>query len=109
MTAAAAFAFTACSKDQTVVNRLEGDWKPTSFKFYVNGTINTSVGLDPDETIVVTFDDCKLKKDEWCTATSKITTNGQTVTRVGKYKITDDGEKFIQDEDGNKYLDKIKT
>ncbi len=101
LTAAAAFAFTACNKDQRVVNRLEGDWKVTSVKFYVNNVIDNSFTLDPNETILLTFDDCKLKSDDWCNVVTKSTSNGQTQTENGIYQVTDDGEKIILDDDGS--------
>jgi len=101
LTAAATLAFTACSKDQRVVNRLEGDWKVSSFKLYVNGTLDNTFTLDPNTTIMMTFDDCKLKSDEWCTVTTKTTAAGQTETEVNKYKITGDGETFVLDNDNN--------
>ena len=97
LTAAATFAFTACSKNQKVANRLEGDWKVTGLKFYVNGTLDNAITLDSNATILITFDDCKLKSEEWCRGTSKIINGSQTINESFKYKITDDGESFVQD------------
>lgn len=102
LTAAAAFTFTACNKDQKVVNRLEGDWNLTTLKEYENGVLTSpNNGLIPGETIIFGFEKCKLKSDDFCDFTIKSTENGNTETESYKYKISDDGETFVWDVDYN--------
>ena len=54
----------SCDKDQKVVKQLDGTWKATSY-------VVTSDGVSEDYTtsglvFTMEFNDCKLKKDEFC-------------------------------------------
>jgi len=100
LTAAAAFALTACSKEQQVVNRLEGEWELKTVKEYENGVL-TSNGLVSGETIIFDFEKCKLKSDDFCDFTIKYIESGNTQTDSYKYKISDDGKTFVWDNDYN--------
>ncbi len=101
LTAAAAFAFTACSKEQRVVNRLEGEWKVKTIKEYENGILSSSGdGLDGG-TLTFDFEKCKLKSDDYCDLIITSVYNNDTETELYKYKISDDGETLVVDSDYN--------
>lgn len=100
--ATASLTFAACSKEQRVVNRLEGEWQVTTVREYENGVLtSTGNGLISGETIVFDFEKCKLKSDDFCDFTIKYTESGNTQTDSYKYKISDDGETFVWDNDYN--------
>ena len=79
----------ACNKDQAAVKDLSGNW-----------LIKTIDGTDIpfDSALTVTFDKCKLKKDEWCTATVAYKPGDSTSTT--EYKVIDDGTTLVQREPG---------
>ncbi len=83
-----AFAFSflliACSKDQKVVNSLEGNWKVS--KSMVNG-VALADSLFSGTTY--SFEKCKVKKED-CSGT--LSEDGKSVPFT--YKISEKGEKF---------------
>lgn len=93
MIAVVALIATACSKDQRVVNKLEGTWKATKWTF----TDNDGASIDLIGTGVVTeatmnFSDCKLKTDEWCDLTTTLSIIlTPTETDNFLYRVTGDG------------------
>lgn len=101
-TAAAVLMFSSCNKDQTAVNRMEGDWKIKSQKTYLNNVevVDTTTG-GSDEEVTLSFESCKLKDDEFCGATMTITVSGQTISNAFKYNVSEDAEKMTWDMDNN--------
>lgn len=102
-TAAAAFMFTACNKDQSAVNKMEGEWKIKSEKTYLNNVeVVDTTTPDPDEPVTtLNFEKCKLADDEFCSAQFKIVGTGVNITTDFKYQILEDGEKMIWDMDND--------
>ncbi len=83
--AAVALTITFCSKNQRVVNQLDGTWKVTS-------EVENGVA-QPDSTykdVVYKFEKCKVKKGD-CNGT--LTEKGKSITFT--YKITEKGKKII--------------
>ncbi|MFD1552068.1 hypothetical protein DNU06_00780 [Putridiphycobacter roseus] len=82
----------ACNKDQNAVKKLDGKW--------LVKTIDGSVVGD-DEAFTIRFDNCKLKKDEYCTA-YQAAVNDTTAFDL-TYKVQSEGTVLIlrvEDEDG---------
>src|SRR5690606_16371118 len=52
--------FVSCSKEQRVVNKLEGTWKASSAKAEYGG-LSIDIPIDDTINIQYTFYDCKLK------------------------------------------------
>jgi hypothetical protein len=102
-TAAAAFMFTACNKDQSAVNKMEGEWTIKTQKEYLNGVeqVDTTTP-DPNEPVTtLVFEKCKLADDEFCTAQFKIVGTGVNITTAFKYNVSEDGEKMTWDMDND--------
>lgn len=79
----------SCSKDQKVVNQLEGDWKVTSVKY--NGVEDTQTDYS---MTTYTFEKCKVKNGP---CSGKLVTSDETkgsITFNFKYEIFEDGEKI---------------
>lgn len=100
-TAAAAFMFTSCNKDQAAVNKMEGEWKVKTSKTYLNGTeVQPAEGEEtPDMTL--TFEKCKLADAEWCDASMAVSFDGASITTDFKYNVSNDGESMSWDMDNN--------
>lgn len=77
------FIVAGCSKDQRAVKRLDGTWQLTE----ENGN-----AVDANEVSKITFSNCKLKKDEYCTISFSYSVFGQTFSANGEYLVTDKGE-----------------
>jgi hypothetical protein len=75
--------FAGCNKDQRAVRILDGSWQLTK----ENGA---PVEFGYSEQI--TFSNCKLKKDEYCTIKFDIADSGESFSFVGDYKVMDKGE-----------------
>ena len=75
----------SCNKDQAAVKKLDGTWNVTSMKSDGTELISS------DFKVSMTFNACKLKKDEWCTGSSTVTFAGQTSTASSVYRVTGDG------------------
>ena len=80
----AIFLITACSKDQKMVQQLEGEWKVTDLK--KNGI---SVDKDKYEGQVYSFEKCKVSKGP---CNGSISQHGFSLAFT--YKITNDGGKI---------------
>lgn len=84
----------ACNKDQKAIKKMDGNWNATKYKI---------TDSDPDFTFSIDFasgegvsysasyDECKLKDDEWCTYTETQTILGDPDTFSGFYRVTKDG------------------
>lgn len=79
----------SCSKEQQAVNKVEGTWKAVKMTATLSGQ-SQEVPLSTD--LKLTFDKCKLKKDEWCKGRS---TSGTDVSEF-EYKFTNDGDDLVR-------------
>ncbi len=86
---------TACNKNQQAVKKLDGTWEATKMEvtFDVFGTQLTIDLIDQGGSATMTFDGCKLKKDEWCTISSTFYEPLTDTTTVSNdlYRVTGDG------------------
>jgi len=95
MIAAVAIMAVACNKDQSAVRKLNGTWNATSIVQTIGGVSVEVLGSEDFGGITsssFTFEDCKLKDDEFCSSTSTIVTPDGTFTTSMLYRTTDDGE-----------------
>ncbi|MCH2225337.1 MAG: hypothetical protein MK066_11270 [Crocinitomicaceae bacterium] len=76
--------FSSCNRNQNHVNRLDGKWNVTSTELVGYGK------MDPD--IIYEFEECKLKKDDFC----EVTVHNFDLDQVesGLFSITDSGQKM---------------
>ncbi|WP_027419043.1 hypothetical protein [Crocinitomix catalasitica] len=72
----------ACNKDQKAVKTLDGSWELVK----VDGE-----AIEAEDEVTYTFDNCKLRKEEYCNVT--MTDAESTITE--EYKIEDDGETLV--------------
>ncbi|MCG8577000.1 MAG: hypothetical protein MI810_19120 [Flavobacteriales bacterium] len=95
MIAAIALVAVACNKNQQAVKKLEGTWDITKLEFEQDlfGTPITVDLVDLGGSGSMTFDGCKLKKDEWCNVSTTLHDPIQdtTITTVSLYRVTNDG------------------
>ena len=87
--AVVALMLVSCNKDQAAVKKLNGTWNVTA-----SSTTNGGVTVDNmqwvDE-IKMTFNECKLKTDEWCTGSTMTTAGSFSFTDNQLYRVTGDG------------------
>jgi hypothetical protein len=95
------FIIAGCSKDQKAVKTLDGVWQLTK----LNGN-----SVDANLVYKLTFTECKLKKDEYCTIKEDYSFGGQSSTGVGEFLVMDKGEtlelKFTVS--GSTFIDRYK-
>ena len=91
MIAAIALLAVACNKNQKAVKKLDGSWEQTSFKIFYSGTSFELVGTEGFPTTTYTFENCKLKDDEFCNGTITQANESGSVTDAILYRVTDDG------------------
>jgi hypothetical protein len=85
------FISVSCNKDQAAVNKLDGSWNATKAVMTESGL---GFGIDLialGGSLTFTFDNCKLKKDEWCNATSTLNFDGDTESETLLYRVSGDG------------------
>ena len=98
MIALIAVAAISCNKDQKAVKKLDGEWKATKFIDADEPTLNIAALVD----FRVTFNECKLKDDEYCTMTTQVTFGAETDTDVSLFKVSGDGAIMeFKDTDGS--------
>ncbi|MCH2234964.1 MAG: hypothetical protein MK078_11995 [Crocinitomicaceae bacterium] len=88
-----AVAMIACDKNQRAVKKLEGTWNATK-ALTTEPTFGLTIDLlgDPvNGSMSFTFENCKLKDDEWCNVSSTISVFGDTESDNSLYKVTNDG------------------
>ena len=80
----------ACNKNQSVVQKLNGNWRATNYEVTENGFTSDylEIGLDFD----FHFDNCKLKKNDYCQITTTISNNIASESDINLYRIIDDGK-----------------
>jgi hypothetical protein len=81
----------ACSKDQSAVNKLDGNWSATKAVMTESGFGFAIDLIMFGGSVTFDFDGCKLKNDEWCTATSTLTFDGDSETETMIYRVSGDG------------------
>lgn len=89
--------FSACNKEQAAVKKLAGEWTVDQLDVFENGTMTYS-GPN-EEALNFTFEECKLKEDEWCEL--QLVYPDENYSETSFYQITDDGEKMLIDSDNN--------
>jgi hypothetical protein len=87
------FLFVSCNKDQQTVRKLSGKWRATQSTTTIGG-VSTSNSYSEANAPVYDFDNCSLKKDEYCnvTITQPIEILGSSLAFTFKYKVEDDGK-----------------
>lgn len=96
-----ALGFVACSKEQAAAKKIAGEWQLTMLDYYENGVLIESITPGAGETMVFNFEDCNIKKDEWCSASITETSDGESSSENSFYTITDEGTKIVFDPDAN--------
>ena len=86
----------ACTKPQSAVKALDGQWNVTSMTVSEHGkTMDlVTLGLEGEYT----FNKCKLKDEEFCDMTVKTTFGGDSSTESAVFKVTDNGTKLVMAE-----------
>ncbi len=85
----------ACNKDQAAVKKLDGTWTINKLEIETE-LFGIPIALDMIELGghgTMTFDACKLKKDEWCNVSSNIFNPVDSITEISSdlYRVIDDG------------------
>lgn len=83
--------FTSCNKNQTAVRKLDGKWQATEFTTS-NGTSSTTTTFTSDNAQSYTFNNCKLKKNEYCNVTITQFIFGFGISLNQQYRVIDDGK-----------------
>lgn len=100
-TAAAALMLTSCNKDQTAINRMEGEWTVKSTQVFENNVEVTDTTGSSTEVTTFTFEKCKLADNEFCNATLAVTGGSLNFTTAFKYNVSDDATKMVWDMDND--------
>lgn len=96
--AALLFSFAACSKDQKAVRQLDGKWRATTERTWINDVEQTG---ELEGTIYYTFDKCSVKKEDFCDGTINANINGLNFDLPFGFRVEDDGTTLVIDEDKN--------
>jgi hypothetical protein len=83
--------FTSCNKNQSAIRKLDGDWQMVE-STATNGQSSTTVTYTSQNASTYDFDDCKLKKDEYCNVSITQKIFGVSVSLNHQYRVTDDGK-----------------
>lgn len=85
-----ALLFLSCNKNQSVVQKLDGNWKATTYEVTENGSKSDylEIGLD----FYFHFDNCKLKKNDYCQITTTVSNNTSSDSDIKLYRVIDDGK-----------------
>jgi hypothetical protein len=80
---------TACNKNQSAVQKLNGSWSATNYEVTENGTTSDylEIGLDFD----FHFDNCKLQKNDYCQITTTVSNNLTSNSEIKLYRVINDG------------------
>lgn len=92
MIAAVALLAVACNKNQRAVKKLDGTWNATSITGTEDGVTVDFIAAGFITSAKITFDNCKLKDDEFCNMTTTTVTPFGSDTEADLYAVTDDGE-----------------
>lgn len=66
-----------CDKSQNAVKKLDGEWKAITY-IYTTGGSSVDILISEGIGLSVDFDNCKLKKDEFCKSTWVFSEAGET-------------------------------
>lgn len=79
----------ACNKNQSVAQKLNGNWRATNYEVTENGTTSDylEIGLDFN----FHFDNCKLQKNEYCQITTTISNDITSESDIKLYRVINDG------------------
>ncbi|MEO9531826.1 MAG: hypothetical protein ABJG68_13680 [Crocinitomicaceae bacterium] len=88
----------SCNKNQAAVKKLDGAWTVNKAATTEDGVTYDFVASG-DATMSLTFTECKLKADEWCSMTSTVTWGNLTDTETDVFRVTGDGMTFEQKDD----------
>jgi hypothetical protein len=91
----------ACNKNQAAVKKLDGTWKATSFTYTEDGVTLDLLESGFITSVTYTFDNCKLKDDEFCNLTTTIVSDFGTDTEADLYNVTNDGETLQTKDDAS--------
>ena len=80
---------TACNKNQSAVQKLNGNWTAINYEVTENDSTSDyiEIGLDFD----FHFDNCKLQKNDYCQITTTISNNMTSDSDIKLYRVIDDG------------------
>jgi len=101
----------ACDKNQRTVKKLDGQWKSHKLILASQPTINLAAFGD----LTLTFNECELEDDEYCTMNTsiKIVNQANTTESTGLFKVSGEGTEleFKPDEpsENSTQLDSIIT
>lgn len=88
--------FASCDKNQAAVKTLDGKWKAISTSSSAGSSSTAGSGLNfsfgGNNTMYYTFDNCKLKKDEYCNLNITTTIYGISFGFDSQYRVLDDGK-----------------
>ena len=87
----------SCNKDQAAVKKLDGTWNVTEYTLE-SGWVSVDVltgGID----YALAFENCKLKKEEWCSMSTTATLGAITSTTTQVYQVSGDGTVLESKED----------
>jgi len=101
MIAAIALIAVACNKNQAAVKKLDGTWSATSFTYTEDGVTLDLLESGFVNSVTYTFDNCKLKDDEFCNLTTTVVSSFGTVTEDDLYSVTNDGETLQTKDDAS--------
>lgn len=99
MIAVIALIAVSCDKNQKAVKNLDGNWKVTSYLVKSDEFSFDAVtfGLD----VEMSFDNCKLKDDEFCMVTLTAKEDDETTKETTLYRVIEDGKVLeFKDQDG---------
>lgn len=86
----------ACSKDQQLVNRLEGDWELTNIQVF--DSTGAQIPQTLPQQVVYHFNDCLQSESVFCVANI---TQPNTNTQKFCYRIADRASTFLMDTDNH--------
>jgi hypothetical protein len=98
----------ACNKDQQAVKKLDGTWKAQFYYVTEDGEKSDNLAASPDSfSFTMTFESCKLKNDEFCSASSTTTFDGESETTSFLYRVINDGTVMELKEVGSLFVQEI--
>lgn len=90
----------SCNKEQLSVDKLEGTWKLTDKKVYLDDVDQQDSSL-AGMTVTYTFQSCDLKSDEFCDGNVHTMQDTMHSDAAMIYNFGDDGKTLVIDYDGN--------
>jgi hypothetical protein len=91
---------TACNKEQLSVEKLEGNWKLSEKKVFLDNVDQMDSSL-VGKTVTYTFQSCDLKTEEFCNANVRTVENAQQNDAPMMYRFGDDAKTLVIDNDAD--------